>query len=280
MPSYTSFIAGVGLVGLLSAFFLGLALAVGILALLRMGDGRGATRISLIIVASSFAIAAGAWVFVLAARNGLGLSGLRWYALAGLAIGLSGSLLPRLVGIPVLTLAVLAVLLGASEVATWHPWQDGLRIVELKVYAADGDGSLCGLSMADRNSVPVLQNLRLAPGPLVLKIDVLSINGPLAFFFGDRHYRLASLGIDPSSPGGSATNGTEAAQAGGTGIAPPVHAFPFRRGILDGDGGGSPVTGFLGISRQSLSSLPLPAEDLAQGSYILQADGSLASIIR
>jgi hypothetical protein len=280
MPSDPSFIAGVGLLSALSTFFLGLVLAVGILALLRLGDGKGTNRVSLIIVCSSFAIAAGAWVFVLAARNSLSLPEVQGYALAGLVIGLLGGLLPRLVGIPVLTLAVLAVILGASEVAAWHPWQAGLTVVELKVFAADQDGSLCGLSMADRNAVPVLQNLRLAPGPLVLKMDVLTIEGPLAFFFGSRHYRLARLGVDDTTSAGGAANGTAPGQAGATDSAPAVHVFPFRRGILDGGGGGSPVTGFLGISRQSLSSLPLPAEDLAQGSYILQSDGSLASIIR
>ncbi|MDX9959546.1 MAG: hypothetical protein RBT68_13985 [Spirochaetia bacterium] len=284
MPSDPSFIAGVGLLSALSTIFLGLALAVAILALLRLGDGKGANRVSLIIVFSSFAIAAGAWVFVLAARNSLGLPAVQWYALAGLLIGLLGGLLPRLVGIPVLTLAVLAMILGASEVSAWHPWQAGLTVVELKVFAADQDGSLCGLSMADRNAVPVLQNLRLAPGPLVLSIDVLAIEGPLAFFFGSRHYRLARLGVDETVPVSGSANGTAngraPVQAGATGSAPAVHIFPFRRGILDGDGSGSPVTGFLGISRLNLNSDPLPAEDLAQGSYILQADGSLASIIR
>jgi hypothetical protein len=38
--------------------------------------------------------------------------------------------------------------------------------------------------------------------------------------------------------------------------------------------------GYLGFSRLRLRSVPLPAEDLAQGSYILEVDGSLASIIR
>ncbi|MGD9941076.1 MAG: hypothetical protein AB7T74_14875 [Clostridia bacterium] len=288
MPSDPSFIAGLGLLSALSTFFVGLALAVGILALLRLGDGKGTNRVSLIIVFSSFAIAAGAWVFVLAARNSLGLPAVQWYALAGLATGLLGGLLPRLVGIPVLTLAVLAVILGASELSAWHPWQAGLTVVELKVFAADQDGSLCGLSMADRNAVPVLQNLRLAPGPLVLSIDVLAIEGPLAFFFGSRHYRLARLGVDETVPVSGTANGTAIGtangrapvQAGVAGGAPAVHVFPFRRGILDGDGSGSPVTGFLGISRLNLNSDPLPAEDLAQGSYILQPDGSLASIIR
>ncbi|MFH2114612.1 MAG: hypothetical protein ABIJ86_08915 [Spirochaetota bacterium] len=268
MGSDPSFIAGVGLAGALSTFFIGLALAVGILALLRLGDGRGANRVSLIIVASSFAIATGAWVFVLAARSKLGLPELQWYALAGLVSGLSAGLFPRLVGIPVLTLAVLAVILGASEVAAWHPWQDGLKIMELKIFAADKDSSLCGLSTADRNAVPVLQNLRLAPGPLVLRIDVLVMDGPLAFLFGARHYRLVSLGVD------------DTAAAAGTEAAPAVHVFPFRRGILDGDGSGSPVSGYLGISRLSLRSEPLPVEDLAQGTYILEADGRLASVIR
>jgi hypothetical protein len=280
MPSDPSFIAGLGLLSALSTFFVGLALAVGILALLRLGDGKGTNRVSLIIVFSSFAIAAGAWVFVLAARNSFGLPAVQWYALAGLVTGLLGGLLPRLVGIPVLTLAVLAVILGASEVSAWHPWQAGLRVVELKVFAADQDGSLCGLSMADRNAVPVLQNLRLAPGPLVLSIDVLAIEGPLAFFLGSRHYRLARLGVDDTVPVSGAANSTSPVQTGATGSAPAVHVFPFRRGILDGDGGGSPLTGFLGISRLNLNSDPLPAEDLAQGSYILQPDGSLASIIR
>ena len=280
MLSDPSLMAGIGLMAALSAFFIGLVLAVGILALLRLGDGRGTNRVSMIIVASSFAIAAGAWVFVLAARNSLGLIDLQWYALAGLGIGLFGSLLPRVVGIPVLTLVLLAFILGASELAAWHPWQDGLGIVELKVYAADGDGTLCGLSTADRNAVPVLQNLRLAPGPLVLKIDVLTIEGPLAFFFGARHYRLASLGVDDTAEAAAPAAMLDASPADGTDIAPAVHVFPFRRGILDGDGNGSPVTGFLGLSRRSLRSDPLPAEDLAQGGYILQPDGKMASVIR
>jgi len=84
MLSDPSLVAGIGLMAALSAFFIGLVLAVGILALLRLGDGRGTNRISMIIVASSFAIAAGAWVFVLAVRNSLGLPDLQWYALAGL----------------------------------------------------------------------------------------------------------------------------------------------------------------------------------------------------
>jgi hypothetical protein len=304
MGSDLSFLAGVGLLGTLTALFIGFALAVTVLALLRMGDGKGANRISLIIVLCSFAIASGAWVFVLAVRNGLGLQAFQWYALAGFAIGLIGGLFPRLVGIPILTLAILAVFLGVSELSAWHRWQDDLPIVELKIYAADKDSSLCGLSLPDRNSIPVLQNLRLAPGPLVLEVDTLSIDGPLAFVFGSRHYRLASLRVDDTGAAvgmtGAAVGMTGAAggmtgAAGGmTGAAgeavaeagrvadaaPAVHVFPFKRGILDGDGSGSPLMGYLGISRLRLRSVPLPAEDLAQGSYILESDGSLASRIR
>lgn len=279
MSSDPSFIAGVGLLAALSALFIGLALAVGTLGLLRLGDGKGPQRISLIIVASSFAIAAGAWVFVLAARNNLVFPDIRSYALVGLALGLAGSLFPRFVGIPVLTMALLALILGAAEVAAWHPWQNGLRIVELRVFAADADGSLCGLSTVDRNSVPVLQNLRLAPGPLVLEIQVLALKGPLAFFLGSRHYRLASLMVDPATSTNEMGVGSGTGnQAGGSANAPAVHVFPFRRGILDGTS--NPVTGFIGISRLSLRSDPLPSEDLAQGSYTLQADGSLTTIIR
>jgi hypothetical protein len=274
MGSDPSFIAGVGLLGTLSAFFIGLACAVTVLALLRLGDGRGTSRVSLIIVLCSFAIATGAWVFVLAVRNGLGLQAIQWYALAGLVAGLSGGLFPRLVGIPVLTLAVLAVFLGVSELSAWHPWQDGLPIVALKIYAADEGSSLCGLSLPDRNSIPVLQNLRLVPGPLVLEVDILAIGGPLAFLFGARHYRLASLGVE-------AGTGSAAADEPRTvnGV-PAIHDFPFRRGILDGEGTGSPLMAYIGMSRLRLRSVPLPAEDLAQGTYILEPDGSLVSLIR
>jgi len=290
MGSDPSFLAGVGLLGSLTALFIGLALAVTVLALLRLGDGKGANRISLIIVLCSFAIASGAWVFVLATRNGLGLQAFQWYALAGLAIGLVGGLFPRLVGIPVLTLAILAVILGVSELSAWHRWQDDLPIVELKIYAADEGSSLCGMSLPGRNSIPVLQNLRLAPGPLVLEVDTLTIYGPLAFVFGSRHFRLASLRVDDTAAAGGMTGaaggmtgaaGGAVTEAGGVvGAAPAVHVFPFKRGILDGDGFGSPLMGYLGISRLRLRSVPLPAEDLAQGSYILESDGSLTSRIR
>jgi hypothetical protein len=183
-------------------------------------------------------------------------------------------LFPRLVGIPVLTLAVLTVFLGISELSAWHPWQAGLPLVELKIYAADEASSLCGLSLPDRNAIPVLQNLRLAPGSLVLDVDTLTIGGPLAFFFGSRHYRLASLGVEdtPGLPG----EGTGRISDG----VPAIHVFPFRRGILDGDGTGSPLMAYIGMSRLRLQSAPLSAEDLAQGTYILEADGSLASMLR
>jgi hypothetical protein len=278
MPFDPSFIAGVGLLAALSTFFIGLGLAAAVLALLRMGDGRGAGRISLIIVFCSFAIAAGAWVFVLAARSGLGLPVIRWYALAGLLIGLSGGLAPRLVGIPVLTLAILAVVLGSSELAAWHAWQNGLEIMELKIYAADEGSSLCGLSLPDRNAVPVLQNIRLAPGPLVLEVDALAVDGPLAFFLGSRHYRLVSLGIDEVPADGSVATDAHAGRTANG--APAIHVFPARRGILYGDGTGSPIGGFLGMTRTRLRSMPLPAEDLAQGTYVLEPDGGLASILR
>lgn len=278
MASDPSFIAGVGLLSSLSAMFLGLSVAVVVLSLLRLGDGKGAGRISLIIVLCSFAIAAGAWVFVLAVRNGLGVPDLKWYALVGLALGLFGGLLPRLTGIPLLTLAVLAVFLGISEVSSWHPWQDELRVLELKIYAADETSSLCGLSLPDRNAVPVLQNLRLAPGDLVLHVDVLILEGPLAFFCGSRHYRLASLEADPGSRKvGEVSNRDAKGLAEGF---PAVHVFPFRKGILEGDGTGSPLMAFLGLSRRILRSDPLPAEDLAQGNYVLRSDGGLASLIR
>ena len=278
MGSDPSFIAGVGLLGSLSGCFIGLALALAVLALLRMGDGKGTSRVTLIIVLCSFAIATGAWVFVLAARNGLGLQATQWYVLAGLLIGLFGGLFPRFVGIPVLTLAVLAVFLGVSELSTWHPWQPGLPIVELKIYAADEDSSFCGLSLPDRNSIPVLQNLRLAPGPLVLEVDTLTIGGPLAFFFGSRHYRLSCLGTNISPTDGSVGDGTETDST--VNGMPAIHVFPSRRGILDGDGSGSPLLGVIGISRLKQRSTPLPAEDLAQGSYIVEPDGSLSSLLR
>jgi hypothetical protein len=278
-----SFSAGVGLLGTLSAFFLGFALAVAILAVLRLGDGKGGSRVSLIIIACSLAIAAGTWVFVLAVRNGLVIDDLQWYVLTGLALGLLCSLFPKLVGIPALTMAVLAVLLAASELAGWHAWEDGLQIVELKIYAADPSSSLCGLSLPDKNSVPVLQNLRLASGPLVLELEVLEISGPMAFLFGRRYYRLDSLGVaDEGQPAGT-TGGPE---GGGSenGLsyngAPLVHTFPARRGTLEGQGVGSPIMGYLGLNRSTLRSAPLPAEDMAQARYVIEADGSLTSTIR
>ena len=281
MGSDPSFVAGVGLAATLASFFIGLVLALGILALLRLGDGRGVNRVTLVVVASSFAIAAGAWVFVLAARNNLGLPELQWYALSGLSFGLLGGLFPRFVGIPVVTLAVLAVLLCAAELTSWHRWQDGLLIVELKIFAADEDSTLCGLTTAERNSVPVFQNLHLAPGPLVLEVDTLSIAGPLAFIFGYRHYRLSSLGVEANgaverAPSGSA-DGTQGLAADAV---PSIHLFPFKPGVLEAGGAGSPLLVYLGISRTGLRSEPLPAEDLAQGNYILQADGSLTSEFR
>jgi hypothetical protein len=103
----------------------------------------------------------------------------------------------------------------------------------------------------------------------VLEVDTLTIDGPLAFLFGARHYRLVSLGVDDT-----------VVVAGSAVDVPSIHVFPSRQGILDGGGSGNPVLGYIGISRLRLRSLALPAEDLAQGSYILKPDGSLASIIR
>jgi hypothetical protein len=260
MNADASYIAASGLLCATAAFALGIVLALIILSILRSGDSGGTARLSLILVFLSLAIAAGAWAFVLVVRGALDPLSLRWYVFSGGLAGLICGLLPRAAGVPLLTMAIIALVLAATELSAWQPWRTGSWVAEIQVYSTTGDATFCGLSIPGRDAAPIMQNLRLPKGPLILSVDSLIIQGPLAFIYGSRYYRLAMI-----RPGDGASGS---------------HSFPSRPGLLDGGGTGSPIARIMGMRRSVLYSAILPDSDMARARYYLGSDGQLLSDIQ
>ncbi|TFG84273.1 MAG: hypothetical protein E4H20_03630 [Spirochaetales bacterium] len=253
MGSDPGSLGALAVLGVGASFFFVVALVLSIRRFMRRNRQDGRSGLSLVFLSLSVAVACASWGIVLLARGRSDWEALTWYLAGGGLAGLAVAIFPRAAGVPLVVLAALAWIGAATEVTAWHPWVEGRTVAKLSVYSVETDYMLCGLSLPDRNTLPIVQNVRLPPGDLGLSVQTLRFRGPLAFLVGERYYRLSAI-----------LAGDQA------------HPLPFERGpLVSVDGRIALVARLLGAQIATASSDRFPAEEFAVVSLMIRPDGSI-----
>jgi len=171
---------------------------------------------------------------------------LPWSALAAFALGVLAGTWPRAAGAPIASLCLAAFLLLRSGLGGWIAFRGPREVATLLPYelAKGGKPSFRGdLELAERDSVPVAQEVSLDSGAAALAVESLEFEGPigLAAYLareGRSFYRVVALVGESGSrldfPPASALLDRLAALDAGAGLSPggPPDSAEALRGML------------------------------------------------
>ena len=172
---------------------------------------RRAARSARAVALAALAVLAATALLVFPDKAGLSDPLLRLSAAAALGLGLVGGTFPLAAGLPLAALALGAFLFLRSGLGGWIPFGGpgplgSLLPYELKAGPA-GEGSFRGeLELAERDSVPVAQEVGLASDGAALAVESLELKGPVGLAAtlargGRSFYRVVGLVGRPSAAG-------------------------------------------------------------------------------
>jgi hypothetical protein len=218
----------------LAAFFLGMALGqMAFAALGRIRKGRRSPKAATIRapIFASIGLAAGAALLILPPSGALLAPGLSVWSPAVFVLGCLAGFLPRAVGIPVLVIAVGAVLLARSGLSDWSSYGGRASLARLLPFeiAREASGAVHVRSQLDLDLGPGAGS----PGQTVIDlpfdsaalcVEGLELRGPLA--------ALAVISRADRPPADAGSIARFFRVAGISGPAPAALAFPMGGGAL------------------------------------------------
>jgi len=200
----------------LAALFLGLAAGQALRGALKRGGAAGrrkaASRWARSFAFAALAVLSATALLVLPAKSSLLEPSLPWTAAAAFPLGFLAGLWPLAAGIPAALLVSGALFLARASLAGWVPFRGPGPVASLLPFERGAEGQLpaacrAELELAERDSMPVAQELLIESDAAGLTVEGLVLRGPAALAAkltrgASRFYRVAGLATRPG-PGPS-----------------------------------------------------------------------------
>ncbi len=220
----------------LAALFLGLAAGQAFRAPLARGGAarrrKAASRWTRSFAFAAFAVLSATALLVLPAKSSLLEPSLPWTGAAAFALGFLAGLWPLAAGLPAALLVSGALLLARASLAGWVPFRGAGPVASLLPFERSGEGAgpfayRAELELAERDSIPVAQELLIESDAAGLAVEGIVLRGPVALAAklargASRFYRVAAV----------------------AGRAGPGPSFAARPWILDGIAALDPAEGW------------------------------------